>query len=71
MKRALAGFGCAWVLWSAPVEGPGSGSATWTVVATVGGSHECTAATASVKRAATGTPLQYICLPEGEWPPRR
>jgi hypothetical protein len=72
MRRLVAGFGCAWVLWSAAADGPPSAPpSTWTVVATVGGSEACTAAAASLKSKATATPPQYVCLPEGQRPPRR
>jgi hypothetical protein len=71
MRRIVVGFGCVWILWSAQADGPGGTAAlAWTAVAKLGGREECVAQAARLKGAATGTPPQYVCLPEGERPPR-
>ena len=72
MRRLVAGFGCAWILWSAPADRAATAPASdWTKVATVGGADECNAYAASLTRTAAATPAQYVCLPDGQRPPRQ
>jgi hypothetical protein len=70
MRTLAVGFGCVWVLWSAPVaeRQPGPAATQWSVVGKVGGREECVAYQAHKSRAESATRVQYVCLPEGEQP---
>jgi hypothetical protein len=72
MRQLAMGFGCVWVLWSAQAGGAVSApTPTWGVVAKLGGHAECAAYADSMKRTPSDPPVQYVCLPEGDQPPRR
>jgi hypothetical protein len=72
MRALVAGLGCAWVLWSAPVSDsqPGPTAIHWSLVGKVGGQQECAAYQAHKARG-DATRMQYVCLPEGEQPKAR